>query len=153
MIRTASSKSSSWSQPLFSAPRPEEWECPQRFDLVLVASLFTHLPYESWTGWLTRLAETLEPGGHMVITTHGLDWLHDVDDDDRAIVRIEGGFRYRRANETSGRLSCDEYGCSYVDPSWVRERAAECGLEEARFFQNALWGQDVWVLRRRDDDE
>ena len=86
-------------QPIYSRPEPTDWDCSETFDLILVASLFTHLSYENWGGWLHRLGETLSPEGHLVITTHGLDWLAEDDE----VVRIEGGFCYRRSNETSGR--------------------------------------------------
>ena len=133
-------------QPLYSASEPNDWVCDERFDLIFVASLFTHLSYESWGGWLGRLRDVLEPGGVLIITTHGLDWLRE----ENRVVHIEGGFCYLRANETSGRLSCDEYGSCYVSPEWVRTRLHEYGLEEALAFKpNALWGQDVWVLRRK----
>lgn len=133
-------------QPLNSKPEPNEWVCERSFDFVFVASLFTHLSYETWGGWLKRLARTLSPEGHLIITTHGLDWLNG----NNGVVRIEGGFCYRRANETSGRLSCDVYGSSYAPTDWVRNQLEEAGLEEAwPHHPNALWGQDVWVLRRR----
>jgi len=131
-------------RPMYSGPEPADWRGSLTFDLIFVASLFTHLPYESWGGWLRRLSEALSPEGHLVITTHGLDWLAETDE----VIRIEGGFCYQRANETAGRLSCDEYGSSYVSPDWVQERLEDQGLEELQCEPNALWGQDVWILRR-----
>ncbi len=132
-------------QPIYSEPEPNDWHCEHQFDLIFVASLFTHLSYENWGGWLRRLGDALTPEGYLIITTHGLDWLGEDDE----VVRIEGGFRYRRANETSGRLSCDDYGSSYVSPAWVQARLEDYDLEEVQRYPNALWGQDVWVLRRR----
>lgn len=129
---------------LASTTRPQEWSCQERFELVFVASLFTHLPLQSWTPWLARLADVLEPDGLLVITTHGLDWLAGAED---RTLQPEEGFCYRLANETAGRLSGAEYGSTYTSHAWVRAALTALGLEErAPLRPNALWGQDVWVL-------
>jgi SAM-dependent methyltransferase len=130
-----------------SAREPHDWHPPRRFDLIFVASLFTHLPQRTWKAWLVRLADALEPNGVLVFTTHGLDWIGG--DPRTTPATAPGAFVFTGANETHGRLASDEYGSTYVADAWVRATLAELGLVE-RLPQrpNALWGQDVWSVAR-----
>jgi SAM-dependent methyltransferase len=51
------------------APAPELFG--DRFDLIWVGSLFTHLDQPRWDDFLELLHELLAPGGVLVMTTHG----------------------------------------------------------------------------------
>lgn len=55
---------------LVSASRPEELRCSERFELVWVGSLFTHLPEARFRPWLERLLALTRPEGLLVFSTH-----------------------------------------------------------------------------------
>ena len=46
-----------------SASAPEQVQWPQRYALVFVLSLFSHLPRSTWSRWLKVLYEAVAPGG------------------------------------------------------------------------------------------
>jgi SAM-dependent methyltransferase len=45
-----------------------------RFDLIYALSVFTHLPPDLAAAWLQDLRRRLEPGGYLLVTTHGDAW-------------------------------------------------------------------------------
>src|SRR4051794_14073266 len=55
---------------LVSAIRPEDFVCTERFDAILVTSLFTHLPEERFVAWLRVLLGLLAPGGMLAFSAH-----------------------------------------------------------------------------------
>jgi len=50
---------------------PEDFHIARRFDLVIVLSLFSHLPERTFSRWLHRIAGLAAPGGLVIFTTHG----------------------------------------------------------------------------------
>ncbi len=122
-----------------------------RYDVIAVVSLFSHLPLADWGPWLRRLGELLQPGGTLVLSTHGMEAFHAVPEADRgAFATSTEGFVYSAMNETRGRLSADHYGTAYVDEAFVARAARE-------HFPGELLGhrprglngfQDLYVLRR-----
>jgi SAM-dependent methyltransferase len=52
-----------------STTDPEQLAIDRRFDAVFCFSLFTHLPEAPWRAWLRRLADLVEPGGHLLFST------------------------------------------------------------------------------------
>ena len=57
--------------PVYSAPHPRDVELDDRFDLIWVGSLLTHLDLEGTRAFLDLFESLLEPGGVLVFTTHG----------------------------------------------------------------------------------
>jgi SAM-dependent methyltransferase len=43
----------------------------ERYDLVQLASVFTHLPLDHQRAWIAEIRRVLKQGGHLVITLHG----------------------------------------------------------------------------------
>lgn len=135
-----------------SAIDPLDLRHENRYDLILIVSLFSHLPLADWGPWLDRLARLLEPGGGLAFSTLGMHaFAVNVPDGERgAFAEVAEGFFYRPANETRGRLGTDHYGLSYVAEGPVRD------LVEQHFpgsvvaaCPRALNGfQDVYVLER-----
>ena len=135
-----------------SAIDPDELRHDRRYDVVLVVSLFSHLPLGAWGPWLGRLGGFVEPGGALVFSTLGMHAFDvSVPEAERgAFEAVAEGFLHRAVNETRGRLGTEHYGVSYVAEGSVRELAeqhfpgsivAACPRALNRF-------QDVYVLRR-----
>ena len=132
----------------FVAPmEPSDLEVEGRFQLVLVASLFTHLPEERFGQWLRALHATLAPGGLLVFSTSDISeayeatdqpFAHRADNEDSLAVYVE--------DELS---QADDYGTTWVREDFVRERIAELGIDPslAERRPKALWGnQDLWIV-------
>jgi SAM-dependent methyltransferase len=99
---------------ILSVADPAKFECTQRFDMIWVASLFTHLPKPLFSDWLRKLASLLAPDGLLCFSAR-----------DKALLsgdkRLdESGFHYQEDSENAG-LSSDIYGTSYVDERFVAE--------------------------------
>ena len=54
-----------------SARKPADLVFDRTFDLIFVASLFSHLPRRRFLGWLKALHKGLSPNGLLVFSTHG----------------------------------------------------------------------------------
>ncbi len=123
-----------------------------RYDVILIVSLFSHLPLADWGPWLGRLGRLLEPGGAMAFSTHGMHAFDvNIPDAERgAFEEVAEGFFYRAANETRGRLSTDHYGLSYVAEGRVRDLVGQHfpGSIVAACPRALNGFQDVYVLKR-----
>ncbi len=100
---------------------PEDFACAERFDAILVTSLFTHLPEERFVGWLRRLLGLLRPGGLLIFS------VHDEAVRDPAVPMPETGLLFQERSE-SNTLDTGDYGSTWVTEGFVRsalERAAE----------------------------
>jgi SAM-dependent methyltransferase len=138
---------------VYSTSEPEQLVDDGRYDLILVVSLFSHLPLQTWTRWLKRLNELLTPDGLLVFST--LPWqAGDSPPIPDQTDAFELGLLYSEQNETRGRLSGDGYGTSFVRKQFVLD-AVE-GSFTGRLIKHlplALNGvQDVYVLQRESNE-
>ena len=135
-----------------SAIDPLDLRHEDRYDLILIVSLFSHLPIAAWGPWLERLGRLLEPGGALAFSTLGMHaFAVNVTEEERgAFDEVAEGFFYRAANETRGRLDTDHYGLSYVAEDPVRELAGQHfpGRVVAACPRALNDFQDVYVLER-----
>jgi SAM-dependent methyltransferase len=131
--------------PLVSSENPSNFICDRKFQLVFVASLFTHLNHALWVPWLKRLYELLEPGGLLIFSTRNLQEysLNDY------IEFVENGFAFEKSNETLGRLKVNIYGTTLVTQEWVRKTIQDHGLGELMaYYPRKLWQQDIYVIKK-----
>jgi trans-aconitate methyltransferase len=56
---------------VYSQVELEKVDLGQRFDLIWVGSLFTHIDYRRYKSWMAYLCDQLAPNGVLVITLHG----------------------------------------------------------------------------------
>lgn len=115
----------------------------RRFDMVLVVSLFTHLPRETWIPWLARLWDRTAPGGLLVFTTHNSDRRPP-------LGASEEGFWFDASSEIPN-LDPDQYGSTFVSDVFVRSAIAEvCGAsaDTTQRLVRAIGDQDVYVVVR-----
>lgn len=131
-----------------SAGSAENLICDQRFDLIFVASLFSHLPDRTFRPWLQRLYELLTDRGVLVFSVHDLA-LAPQGSRHRAISRVRGiSFA---ARSESQRLDPKNYGTSFVSENYV-ERAicAATGRQDLhrRIPKGLCDYQDLYVVTR-----
>lgn len=135
-----------------SVTSPSDLHHTEEYDLVLVISLFSHLPLEACEAWLVKLYGLLSPGGILLFTTHGISVYQSLEPGVREedVRRITQGFYYRKANETFGRLDVAEYGTAYVSDDYIKELICSCRLGRlCGFYPRGIDDfQDVYVVQR-----
>lgn len=112
---------------LVSSIRPEDFVCAERFDAILVTSLFTHLPEERFVAWLRVLLGLLNPGGLLAFSAHSPEVLPP------GVEMPASGFLFEPTSE-SGSLDTSDYGSTWVTQGFVRsalERAMSLGAPGA----------------------
>jgi len=135
----------------YSVSDAKELRWAERYDAVLVVSLFSHLTLSVWTPWLKRLYELLNPKGLLLFTTHGLHAYKQLPPEAKALAKQAcPGFWFSTFNETHGRLPTDYYGTAYVTDSFVREVVSTHDVGElVGFYAAKLNGfQDVYAIQR-----
>jgi 2-polyprenyl-3-methyl-5-hydroxy-6-metoxy-1,4-benzoquinol methylase len=141
----------------YSAPTPEQLIHDDRYDVIVVVSLFSHLPIQQWAPWLKRMNEMLHPGGLLLFSVLGAHaWEVNVSDaDQNAFQAMADGFRYKEQNETRGRLSTGDYGMAYVSEEYVERVVSENFAGELLMScPQALNGfQDIYVLQSISDPD
>lgn len=128
-----------------SASVPEQVQWPQRYDLVFVLSLFSHLPRSTWSRWLKALYEAVAPGGLLVFSTHGTKAAAF-----DSVVLSDEGFFFTPSSESNA-IDAYEYGTTFTSEAFVLQAIAEtlgadCLVHKAPVH---FWNhQDAYVLRR-----
>jgi hypothetical protein len=130
------------------------WQVNRRFDLVFCHSLFTGLPETTWFPWFRRLAELVESGGYLVISTQGAKFAAKLLGEDPSTVGADDGpaFDFVAGNETRGRLDPRRYGTAFVSDRFVRAAAAGVpGIELLQHFEAGAFDlfHDVYAFGRR----
>lgn len=132
-------------QGFVSAYEPAQVACAERFDLIFVASLFTHLPAPRFQAWLARLYGWLAPGGVLAFSTH--DMAHIAAQLPRH--GLQAGDIFFAPRSESARLDKAEYGAAYVTDAFVADAIVRAtgGGRPFRRIPRALCGfQDLWLL-------
>lgn len=128
-----------------SASVPEQVQWPQRYELVFVLSLFSHLPRSTWSRWLKVLYDAVAPGGLLVFSTHGVKAAAF----DSVTLDAEGFF-FAPSSESNA-IDVHEYGTAFTSEAFVLQTiadtlGADCLVHKAPVH---FWNhQDAYVLRR-----
>ena len=131
-----------------ASPADVQW--PGRYGLVFVLSLFSHLPRSTWQDWLIKLWEAVEPGGLLVLTTHGEFAVR------RAGVTLdESGFYFVAASESKA-INAEQYGTAFTSSAFVQEQMASLSSQPASWHMEPAWfwaHQDAYVLQKSTQGE
>jgi SAM-dependent methyltransferase len=115
------------------------------FDLVYALSVFTHLPGQWQSFWMSELRRVLKPGGVLFLSLHG-DALRG------RLTRAErADYRAGRLVVRGGDLIGTNYCAAFHPPAFVRGEFA-AGFEVLDQVPEGAWGnppQDAWVLRKK----
>jgi 2-polyprenyl-3-methyl-5-hydroxy-6-metoxy-1,4-benzoquinol methylase len=122
---------------------PNEVVCDERFDLIFVASLFTHLPRHRFEQWLNRLFQLLKAKGVLAFSVH---------DSALAAGRAmsSDGFRFVPESESRS-LDLQEYGATYVTEQYVAgeiERALGAQYSYKRLPLALCGSHDVYLVSK-----
>ena len=125
-------------------PEPASLVSRSRFDCIVAASFFSHLPEGRFRGWMKRLVDLLDEGGLLLLSTHGAALLNSDSGD------LANGIAFVPASEARD-LDGSEYGTSYVTAEFVERVVAEAtdGRGKIRHFPRGLCGyQDLFVVAK-----
>jgi SAM-dependent methyltransferase len=129
---------------LQSTTDPADLAVDATFDVVFVASLFTHLPERTFGPWLRKVWECVGPGGVLIFSVHD-EAINDVGAD-----LGDEGFAFLPTTEVAS-LSTTDYGTNMTTESWVRDQIKTwVGPAEAaqavRLPRALCFMQDIWVI-------
>jgi len=135
----------------YSVGRAGDLDHEGSYDVILVASLFSHLPRGEWEAWLTKLHGLLAERGVLIFSTQGPSLYETLGAEARAAALTDTpGFYFVQSNETLGRLDVADYGQTYVEREYVAGVLESQSLGRLLgYYPRALWGrQDVYVVER-----
>lgn len=128
-----------------SAYAPDEFSPEQSFDLVWVASLFSHLPDHLFTAWLGRLKDILSERGVLCFSVHDQLLLPD------GQHMPDAGIRFFAASENAD-LDNRAYGTTYVTEAYVMAKVSELfgsAYSCQRIPRGLAHEQDLYVVAPR----
>ncbi len=124
---------------------PEQVVFPQKYEVVFVLSLFSHLPKSTWSRWLKCLYDGVAPGGVLVFSTHGMKAAkHD------NVTLDEDGFFFAPSSESSA-IDVEQYGTTFTSEDFVMsqiEQTLGTNLLQHKALLQFWNHQDAYVLRR-----
>ena len=125
---------------------------PEKYSVIWVFSLFTHLPEETWSNWLEALTGLLAKDGYIFFSCHSYELFEKINP---ARVRNREDkpeeFVFWESNETKGRISTDIYGLNIVTKNFVDKTIKGIpNLELAKHFKMGEFDRyhDIYVGRR-----
>ena len=126
-----------------SCAEPDRLHVDERFDLVFVLSLFSHLPDEIFGPWLTKLYSLLTDHGTLVFSTLGESALPP---SSRLNSR---GFLYSERSESAA-VPATHYGTLWASTDYVAARiSAACAGASSRHILRGLWHlQDLHIVSK-----
>lgn len=130
---------------ILSTSQPEDLILDKQFDVVFALSFFSHMPKDTFSRWLKKLATFAKSEGYLIFTTHGLlsqKLLH------RNFEFDEDGFYYRQKSEQRD-LNKKEYGTTFVTPQYVINQLAQIPNLILNYFHEGYWWghQDVYIAK------
>jgi len=127
---------------VLSETDPADLEIDQRFDLIYVSSLFSHLPDRTWAEWLDRLWGLLADDGLLIMSVH-----------DESTMRPEhgvmgdSGLVFLPITEVAA-LDTEDYGATFVAEHYVAKAIVEVtGSSRYRRLPRSLcFHQDLYLV-------
>lgn len=120
------------------------------FDLVYALSVFTHIPITAQQPWLKELRRVLRPGGYLLCTVHGDNFINSqLNEQDRVQLQRDGTLTLDRSHPRAS-YSTQVLGSWDVFQTREQIRAAFGAGFEILCYTDipAVNGQDTLVLRK-----
>lgn len=127
-----------------SVEDPDDYRDDRRYQLILVSSLFSHLPPDTFGRWLGRLYDLLTEDGVLVFSVH-----------DEAVIPVHlpmnrSGITFVGSSESRS-LATSQYGTTFVSEKYVSDVIAKACPDAGGYvrIQKGLWRyQDLYVVAR-----
>jgi glycosyltransferase involved in cell wall biosynthesis/SAM-dependent methyltransferase len=139
----------------YSSEDPDDLTVKKTYDVIWVASLFSHLSLQVWKSWLKKLYGMLDDGGILIFSTHGCHCYLMLDElTKKNAIRQDRGFYFIRKSEIDS-LSRDIYGTTYVTEQFVNDFIGTQRIGKITgYYPNKLWEfQDIYVLQKEKQKE
>ena len=126
-----------------SSHDPEQVLAPDKYDLVFVLSMFTHLPTRMWAPWLRALQRTVKPGGLLVFSVHNEDVAKEI-----GVVFDEAGTHFINSSESPS-IDAETYGTTFTTKKFVEDAVDSAFATKPLLYKpQGFWnGQDGVVVR------
>lgn len=126
----------------YSYDKPEKILIQEKYDIIFVGSLFSHLPRTLWELILHKLYSSLSQDGILIFSVHGSSCLYG----DKTIP--ESGFLYVENSESKS-LSSEIYGTTYVTSDFVNKTVYKLTKRPVTLFcKKGLYNyQDIYVVK------
>ena len=126
-----------------STDNPEDYTMNNQYDCIFVASLFSHLPRQTFAHWLRKLYDMLSDRGILIFS------VHDIDVMPQHLKNIRhNGIVFVPQSESSS-LNKDQYGTAYVTEEFVRQAISQLSDQEVPYhrIRKGLWlFQDLYLV-------
>jgi glycosyltransferase involved in cell wall biosynthesis/SAM-dependent methyltransferase len=135
----------------YSSEDPDDVSIQKKFDVIWVASLFSHLSLAPWEAWIKKLYGMLNDGGIVIFSTHGCHCFTLLDETTRQnAVHADHGFYFLKQSEID-KLSPEVYGTAYVSKEFVTRLVEKDQLGQiVGYYPKKLWDfQDIYVVRKQ----
>ena len=124
-----------------SSRNPADIDCDERFDLIFVVSLLSHVPRHAFKAMLDKLLSMLTPGGILAFTVHDEIWCPP------GMMPADGIAFVPGSGSQDGRS--DGGGTTFVTEAFVRNCIAEArgaGWPYARLRRGLCSRQDMYLV-------
>jgi SAM-dependent methyltransferase len=115
-----------------------------QFGLVYALSVFTHLPHDLQMAWMNELRRVIQPGGYLILTTHGASYLSMLTEKER--TDFHAGRMVIRYETLAGTNMCS----TFHPAAYVQDTLAK-GFEVVDYIPEGAKGnptQDLFLLRK-----
>jgi SAM-dependent methyltransferase len=118
------------------------------FHFIYALSVFTHIPLVWQRAWLDDLHRVLRPGGSLLCTTHGENFINSLSNEDRLKLQREGNLTLD-SKSAGAHYSTQVLGSwdVYQSPDDIRKAFGE-NFELLCYEREGVAGQDALVLRK-----
>jgi SAM-dependent methyltransferase len=135
----------------YSTEDPRDLLMQNKFDVIWVASLFSHLSLVSWEVWIKKIYQMLNDGGIIIFSTHGCHCYTMLDGTTKKnMAHLDHGFYFMKQSEID-KLSTEIYGTAYVTEDFVKNLVERRKLGQIiGYYPKKLWQfQDIYVIRKQ----
>ena len=118
---------------------------PNSLDVIYGLSVFTHLSKKSHTEWIKELERVLKPGGTLIFTTHGDNFIGMLSDQERKLY--EANELVIRAKDEEGKRDFT----AFHPPLFVKNHLLNQFniLHHVNAPQDESMKQDIWVVQKK----
>jgi SAM-dependent methyltransferase len=143
--------------PVYSSQFPTPDAFAERYDLIFVGSLLTHVDVRQWDHLIALWHELLNPEGLLVVTTHGelvaerMRAGHNYGYPAAAVVRTLRSYEHAGFAFLEEPPDNIEYGITIATPAWTVKRLLAQPDLRLVMYSEALWHrhQDVAAVAKR----